>query len=537
MVKRFKLLVLMQLQNRKFLRSLNNKKLAVAYVCIKLLLMIISTGFFYFVLYFLKNFMALRIDQSLLLFVVGFMQIIGIISITFSLTNDLFFSKDNPILFSLPVKNNEILFSRLIVFYIKGFNQNLFFLLPLFFAFGSFFGLNILYFVNLMLLIIVLPLFPILFGAIFSVGYSFVKKLFAKFPYVKMIFIVAFVFFVWLFIASIMNMLPVPLRLLEIYHSFIVWVYGAMQTFNSFLLFYSNLINILFATRTIYDYLLIIGIIFMLVAMIYAISLPFYFKMVNVISDTSQPFKFKNSYSNNKNGVFKVFLLKEIRSMTRNTDKFTEYLVSIISFPFILYVLNTIFTAINTNRLGDTLVIGFNLIIGLMILMSANSVASNVISSEGEEFGLLKTVPNRTQNVIWAKILINIVLTFCAIVLGFVVLAVITQISIVHILLLSLVFLIVSIAHILWSIQLDLLSPFFAMYKEKGKSANNPNMAKSVLIGVLFSFLFGIIAIYFMNMNIVNGWLTLLAIATGFLALRAYLLTINIKVYYKRLEM
>lgn len=537
MLQRLKALTLMQLQNRKFIRSLRNVKTSSAYVSIRVLLMAIITVICYFVLYFLRTFMALNVDKSLLLFIVGLMQILSIIFITVALTNELYLSKDNAILFSLPVKNNEILFSKLIVFYIKEFNKNLFFIIPLFFAFGVYFGLSILYFLNLFLIVFILPLFPILIGALMSIPYSYFKKALKRIPFLKSILIIGTSLLIWFFVVKIMNMLPTPLRLIEIYNQFIHWVYSVLNTFNSYLSFYNNLINILFATRLFIDYLIILALIAGLIFMIYFISMPIYFKIVNKLNEIEKLIIIKRTHKNNPSKNFKVFLTKEFRSMSRDADRFTEYIISIISFPFILYVLNIIFSAINTNQLGDILVIGFNLIVGLMILMSANSITSAVLSSEGGEFGILKTIPNKTQNVIWAKLLINLFVSTLAIIFGFVELHLITEISTVYLMLLSIVFLLVNSGHILWSIQLDLLNPQFALYKEKGSNPHNPNIAKSVLIGTLLSFVFGFISIYFMNMNMSTGWINLIAIAFAFLLLRIFLLTKNIKVYYKRLEL
>lgn len=536
MFSRIKTLALMQMENRKIAKNLRNIKQVILYISIRLLITIVITALCYVGLFFFQNIMSLSVNKSLLLFVVGLSQILGIITIMFSLTKDLYLSKDNTILFSLPVKDNEILISKLVLFYLKEFNKNLYFIIPLLFAFGAFLGINAGYVLNALLLVLLLPLFPVLIGAILSLIYSFVKKLFTMFPYVKSAVIIAFVAFIYIIIASIMAQLPTPLRLLEIYNSFMVWLNGLIVDFNSYLLFYNNLINILFSGRILFDYLAILTLIISLSALIYFVSMPFYFKIVCSLAETSNRKKPKNRIANKPKTVFRAFLLKEIRGMVRDTDKFTEYLLSIISFPFILFVINKIFTAINTNALGDTLVIGFNVIIGVMLLITANTISATAITNEGKEFSLLKTVPNKTHYVIWAKILVNVLISTFAIILGFVELVCITEINVVELLLLLLVLVCINSAHIVWSIQLDLLNPLFANFEAKGSDNYNPNVAKSVLLGVVIAFFFGIFSIYFMSENFVNGWIYLVCVAVAFLLLRIYLLVINLKVYFKRLE-
>ena len=536
MLNRLKTLVFMQMENRKVINSFKNTKLLIAYIAIRILITVLITVFCFFGLSFFDNIMALNVDKNLLLFIIGLTQIISIITIMFSLTNELYLSNDNNILFSLPVKNNEILISKLIMFYLREFNKNLYFTIPLLFAFGAFLGFTIGFFMNALLLLFLLPLIPILIGAVLSVAYSLIKKLFKMYPYIKSAVIIGVVVAVWFFIAHIMEMLPVPLRLLEIYHSFMVWVNGLISQFDTYLTFYNNVINVLFDGRTILDYAIILAIIIVFTALIYFISMPFYFKIVCSLNETTKVKKAKKIIKNKQKGIFRSFVAKELHGMLRDTDKFTEYLISIISFPFLIFVMNKIFSAINTNNLGDTLIIGFNIIIGLMLLVSANTISAVAISDEGKEFSLLKTVPNKTHYVIWAKILINILLSSFAIILGFVELVYITNINVIELLLLLLVLICVNSSHILWSIQLDLLNPQFTKYETKGNNNDNPNIAKSVLIGVILSFFFGLFAIYFMSMNFVNGWVYLIAISIAFLIFRIYLLVINLKVYFKRLE-
>ena len=118
-VKRLKVLINLQLDKKSKFKAHESIKKKVAYVFIRLLLAIIVTAVCYFGLFFFQSIMSLNVNQSLLLFVIGFTQIISIIAAMLTLTNQLYLSKDNAILFNFPVKTNEIFISKLIVFYIN----------------------------------------------------------------------------------------------------------------------------------------------------------------------------------------------------------------------------------------------------------------------------------------------------------------------------------------------------------------------------------------------------------------------------------
>lgn len=536
MLKSLMTILMMQIQTKRTFRNKDLKQ-KIAFVAIRLLITILITIVCYFALGFFRDIMSLSVNYSLLLFIVGFTQLLSIFSNMFALTNDLYFNKDTAILFAFPLKNNQVFISKMIIFYIKEFGKNLNFIIPVFLAFGFYLGLSVGYVLNLALLIVLLPLFPVLIGALLSIIYSSLKKLFNRYPYVKSIVVIALVVGFWMLISYVMGLLPRPLRLLEIYNMFMQWFNGVIAIFDQYLLFYINIVNILFAGRAVLDYAIIVGVVTLLTLFVYFVSIPFYFDTVSSLSEFSKTRKSKKEFKNKTITPFKAFLLKEFRGMYRNTDKLTEYAISLVSFPFVLYIMNTIFTAINTNNLGDTLVIGFNIIIGLMILISANTISVCALSSEGEEFVLVKTSPTTANSVIWAKILFNIIISTFVILLGMGELMLITEIPLWELALFAFVLICLNSTHIIWSMQIDLLNPLFANYSNTKSNNNNPNVAKSILIGVALSFFFGLFAVYFMADNFAAGWVDLIAVSVLFLALRIYLLKINMQVYFKRLEL
>jgi ABC-2 type transport system permease protein len=530
-------LVKMQMTNRKFLSKLGDKKKVILYLILRLVLIVGLTFGFYYILTFFNNIMYLKVDKNMLLFFLGITQIFSIIGMVNILDNELYLSKDNIMLFSFPTTYDEIFASKIIKCYINEFIKNLYFIIPLTLSFGIFLNADFLYYLNMIIVSILLPLFPILIGAILSIPIVVVKLFIKKIPVLQSIIYLIFMSFIMVIVVKLVKQIPNPLRIVALYNQFISSISNFMIEFNKYLLFYNNLINILFRTRQFTDYLIIFGLIIAFSIILYLVSRPFYFKLTNFVSNSDDVVLFHRSTKNKVRSTFSSFFIKELKDLYRTPNKLFDYVFMVISFPFLMYVINSIFSAINTSIAGDSLVIGFNIIIGLVISTAGNTISATALSTEGEEFATLKTAPTNTYKISWAKILVNIIFSNLGILMGMVVLLFFAKIQTINILLLFIALIFLNTGHIFKSFQIDLLNPQFLSYATTGNVNNNTNVAKSMIVGIILAVVFGIIAIFALLDNLYYGWFVILSLSLVYFVLRFYLLTINIKVYYKRIEM
>ena len=533
MLQRLKTLTLMQLNFSKFKTNLSNKKKAVVAILLRVLGVCIVTVAMFFIFMFLEKIIHIKVDEQLLLFVLGLTQIFSIISSTLSLCDQLYLSKDNLLLLSYPVKHSEIFFSKLINNYIKEFYKNLFFLVPIIISFGIFSG-DFLYFLNGIILIVILPLFSVVIGGILSIPFSFVKRVIKTNAILQTTIYLLFIFAIFYLIFLFLNKLPKPLRILALYNSFIKLVEHFIIQFNSALLFYRNTVFLLFSFRAYYDYLIAFGSLIGLFLVLVFLVRPLYFKIVSLSQKMSAK---KHSSKYKKNGVFLSFLTKEFRAIFRIPGKLSSLLSFAISFPFLMYIMNTIFMAINTSELGNLLIVGFNVVISLILITASNTQTAVSITSEGEEFAVLKTAPTQTYKIVYAKIIVNAIFSTIGIVLGMIVLGLITNIESWQIVCLFWTIFFVNLAHIIWSFQLDIINPRLSDFSRTRTTNHNPNIAKSLLVGLLISIIFGAISLFFFFELQFLGWTRVIFLAMAFLLVRIYLFYINLRVYFKRIEL
>ena len=238
------------------------------------------------------------------------------------------------------------------------------------------------------------------------------------------------------------------------------------------------------------------------------------------------------------NNLFLTFFRKELTLFLRNSQAVSSAVFTIFMFPLISYVFNFVLVVINQNMLGEFMSIAFNVMITFSILASNNANSASAISKEGSEFAVLKTAPSNTSIICWAKIAVAEIVNILSILTTVIVLVYTTKISAINLVLLTILLIVLTTGHILWSFQLDIVNPQILQYATKGNEVvNNPNVAKSVVIGFVISLLAGVAILLMFLENYVSGWIRVMLLAFAFAFFRLYLLNDNVKVYFNEIQM
>lgn len=132
------------------------------------------------------------------------------------------------------------------MFYIGEFSKSLFFLLPLFLAFGFLTPVSAWFFVNSALMIFVLPTLTVLIAALLCIPLMYLSKFFRRFPAVYAVLLVAFAVLLFAGLTSLLVKVPKPLRIVAIYNTIINGIVKVIVNSNRFALFYSFAADILF---------------------------------------------------------------------------------------------------------------------------------------------------------------------------------------------------------------------------------------------------------------------------------------------------
>ena len=534
MFNRIKTLTLLQLGGRK--KQVHTRSRAIANIIIKILIIGVVTAGMYFLFNFANNTLYFPINKSVLTFLLYVSQYIGIITCTWALMSILYNSRDNAILLSYPANHNEVFVSKLVVAYIGEFAKNLYFLLPLFLSFGILNHGGAWYYISSALMLVIIPVFPVFIGALLSIPLSYIKKLLQKFPILYVVLIIGLIVGIFFLVLGIVNAIPKPLRLLAMYTKFINGFMSFVASANKFALFYIFITNVMYSANVLLNLLWLVLIIAGVVVLTNFVSMPLYFNLASKANEHST--KAKNIRSKNvkqKTTLF-AFISKEIKLTFRNFNKVVNDYTLIIAMPIILFIMNAAFSAIPLSTLGKCMVTGFNIIVGLSLATACNTQSATAITVEGSEFVLLKTAPSKTSNMVWAKIIINFLVSTVFIVFSAMLMSISKAITIEYIWPICLVMVLINWSHILWSFQLDLINPRLRDYAETGKTDGNPNANKSVIIGLVMSLIVGAIAILLLFDSLDISWYKIILLALAFFGLRLFLFIKNLKVLFKRIE-
>jgi hypothetical protein len=174
------------MSDRIKINNIKDKKKIALSIALSILAIAIITGAFSVLFYLLSEFLKISMDKNIVIFLLFTLQILSIISCTNGLLKTLYDGKDNMILLSYPAKHVEVFISKLLVFYIYEFIKSVFLILPLLLSFGfTIVSFNILYIITTLILVFMLPIYPVLIGALITIPLVIANRLLKRFSWIK----------------------------------------------------------------------------------------------------------------------------------------------------------------------------------------------------------------------------------------------------------------------------------------------------------------------------------------------------------------
>ncbi len=535
-LRRVKYLTLMQIGDEVRALKTGNRKKLIASVGLRLLGVALVTVALFVLFMLLNTTFQLTPSRDMLVTILFITQVISVISCLSGMMLVLFASKENTMLLAFPCNYTEIFVSKIVVFALEEFKKNCYFLLPLLIGFGLNAGVGIEYWLQLPLFWIALCLLPVFIGATLSIPVLYIKRFLQTHVWIYAVLLIAVIIAAFIGIYSVLSQVPVPIRLVAIYGKFVEAVKAAFVAINQFALFYNFIGDALFG-QMVWLYLpLSIVILAGFGALCFLVAMPFYFKAASSTAENSS--QKKHYHGKLKHGsLFFTFLRKELRIMLRSFQSVTSLITVVFIFPVITYVFNFVLSAINTSTLGDYMTIAFNVMITLSLLGSHNANTAASLSSEGNEFAVLKTAPSDTSAICWAKIAVTGLVNLLSLVVTAIMLLITTRLQLVDIVFTMLTILLISVGQIAWSFEFDLRNPRITDYATKGDGVvDNVNVAKAIGISFVVATLAGVVGLLCLVDQYVFGWVRLLGLAFIFLLARLYLLNSNIKVYFNDIQ-
>lgn len=534
--RRVKYLSLLQMGEQLRAKKTRSAKKKAFLIFLKACLSIAVTAVIIFALSFMDSKFQVETSKDMFVSFLFLLQAITIISSVGSLMSVLYTSKENAMLLVFPCTYGEIFLSKIVVFAIEELKKSAFFLVPILLAFGVLVG-GVAYWLLLLPMWLMLCLTPVLLGALLSIPCIYIKRFLEKHLSLYAFLIVSFITLLFVGVTILLQKLPDPLRLIAIYGQFIAKVEGWLASFSSWSLWYVFIGKAMFAEK-LYIYLPLSLLVFGAFALAcFLLARPFYFKAVSSTVEAGRTKRHRHR-KHRFNNLFLTFFRKELKLFFRNSQSVNSAVVTILMFPFLSYVFNFILLVINKNALGDFMSVAFNVMITLSILSANNANVASAISTEGNEFAVLKTAPSDTSVICWAKISVTALVNFVALAITFIMLTFTTTLGAVDLGLMAVLLVFMTMGHILWSFQLDVNNPRMLDYATKGNNVvDNVNIGKAIVIGFGLATLTGVLALIMLMDSVALGWLRLLAISVGFFVARLYLLRRNIKVYFNEIQM
>lgn len=326
----------------------------------------------------------------------------------------LFETKDNDLLFALPIKKSKIVLARLIKLYVFQYLYNLLFILPAYALYIYFENPGINFYVISIIMSFLLPIIPTIVASF--IGFI-VKGISSKFKAKKIAqTVLTMGLFLLIFFVSfnsnqfitdlINNATSVNEVITKIYYPIGEYI-NLVQEFNVISLFKLILVNVI------------------PLVLFVAIVSKYYFKIISKSGEKSISTKANKNIKIKERSQLSALVKKEIQRYFSSTVYMFNTLVGVV-----LLLIATIAMSVN---LGGTIemvtegeelgievseILNFmpKIFFGLVIATSClTSITSSSISMEGKNFYILKSLPVRFNKVLLAKILSSNLITIPAI--------------------------------------------------------------------------------------------------------------------------
>ena len=542
-----KTLCKMQLKDRINLSFLKSVKQTIFKVVLSLLKFALITAVIYFGFYILSYLRLVSllpgVPENLFEVIFTCLMLLSIIVCSFGLVKTLYFAKDNFMLLTMPVDRTKVFLSKLIVFYIYEFIRNLNYFLPLLVAYGLINKMPFYYFFWLVLAMFIITLIPVCIGALLSIPLMYIQNFVKSYKFLEYTLVVVLIAGVSVGLILVINSIPANFDLIGTWGTTFWNIQNFLNTFNKIFMPFTwmsiaivgkryGISNNLFRLEQWISILIILGGIAIIFGLTYLLVRPMYFHMA------STPFEYKKdkvtkTIPNKKQNAFWSGVVKDFKLNFRTPSKFYSLVAVIIGLPTSIFLLNKIYSAMDTRLTGTNMSIAFNILLILLIALSSNTMLAHVYSEEGNARYQLKTNPKPQMNSLVSKLVINVIGMTLSILITVIIFASFLKINVLNTILIFVFIESLYLGHMLHSVELDIMNPQTQRYQTEGDNLSNPNDIKSVIFAFLISIIFAFITYFLIseNMNIV--WTKVMLVAVVYMLIRTWLFVNKVKVYYK----
>ena len=201
--------------------------------------------------------------------------------------------------------------------------------------------------------------------------------------------------------------------------------------------------------------------------------------------------------------------------------------------PIAIFLLNKIYSAMNTRFLGAQMTICFNILIILLIMLTTNIDMASVYSRDGSSANLNKVQPASYTVLLVSKLIFPMILALVGAVLTVNVFAVEAGLKLLDALMIGVAIYGTYIAHLFSSAESDIMNPQYEQYATFSEQANNPNESRSGVMAIIISAVVFIVALFLSSRGDASTWIKLAIIMCAFAGFKVFTYISKIKAFYK----
>lgn len=482
----------------------------------------------------IRMFLSLEINVYMFTFLIGLFIISSVLSGTVSISKNLFESKDRLILLTYPTQGNVAYFSKIIVSYLIELYKNFSIIVGLCIGYGVINRFNALFYLNIPLVALLIPLFTISVSSILAIPYYYLIKFINLNNITRLTTFAIIVGLVGWLVIYIAGLVPDEFKIIGqwpdisrgistffIQFSIKTWIFQV----------FGNLISLRFY---IVNLSIALGLSFGCCALTILVTRPLFYKLATQ-GGQDKTFKWmNNNRKSRKLPQFFSLFRKDLRTICKSLESISSSFMIACLAPFLTYLLVTIYNAIPVNTYGVAFKLTFTFGIILILIFAGTMMCANTVSSEEGNLLMLQSEPIDPLKLGFSKILPYMLVNTISVIICWVIVGVVFKYESSVVALLGTASVFLTLVHCFWSFDLDLLKPNMNKDIDAGEKKQTKNILISFLIGLLIAIVSAaLVAVLSLN-DIKVMSIIIFALSLVFLILRFCLSTIRMKVYFKR---
>lgn len=483
------------------------------------------------------------IPVSVISIIFAVMLLLSLVTDTIGLMKSLYFSKDNTVLLTFPATPSLIFFSKLATYYVYELRKSFMFTIPMFIAYGIAKGYSLFYYPWLILMFVLISVVPVLIAALLSIPAMFAQVFFNRVKILQYLLFTVLIGGAVLLLWQLISMIPDNINFIETwgdtYWEIQAFLTQYTKTFAPIYAFTELIVgktvgisSVIFHSGTLATLLIIIALAIVLLVLCFICSKPLFCRMAS----TPFEFKKKNAIKEKKNKKLPAFIsaIRKEYAVGLRSGAFMKLAATlIIAMPMAIYLLNKLYSAMNTRFLGTQMTICFNILIILLLMLMTNIDIASIYSRDGSSSYLNKVQPTPYALLLLSKLIFPMIITLVGMVFTVNIFAIEASIPLTDAFFIGVMIYGIYVAHLFSSAESDIMNPQHTQYATFNDQSNNPNESSSGIMAIIISALVFVVALFLSSRSDKAVWIKLATIAIVFALFKVFTYISKIKAFYK----